>query len=125
MDWNRAETFGDLVDLAVAAFGDKVALRDEHRALTYRQFAGEIERIAAALVSYGLRPGARVAILSQNRVEVPVLLGLCRYGFVPVPLNWLRPRIWGRCCRTASPQPSSWRNVTRESQRNCPMPASA
>ncbi|HEM7850526.1 AMP-binding protein [Burkholderia multivorans] len=91
MDWNRAETFGDLVDLAVAAFGDKVALRDEYRALTYQEFAGEIERIAAALFSYGLRPGARVAVLSQNRVEVPVLLGLCRYGFVPVPLNWRLP----------------------------------
>lgn len=88
MDWNRARTFGDLVDLAVSAYGDKVAFRDERRELTYRDFADEIARIGAVLLGYGLQPGARIAILSQNRVEVPVLLGLCRFGFIPVPLNW-------------------------------------
>lgn len=92
MDWNKAETFGDLVDLAVAAYGDKAAFRDDHRELTYKGFASEIDRIASSLISQGVCPGDRVAILSQNRVEVPVLLGLCRYGFVPVPLNWRLPR---------------------------------
>lgn len=91
MDWNRASTFGDLVDLAVSAYGDKVAFRDERRELTYRHYADEIARIGSALLAYGLQPGARVAILAQNRVEVPVLLGLCRFGFVPVPLNWRLP----------------------------------
>lgn len=91
MDWDRASTFGDLVDLAVCAYGDKVAFRDERRELTYRHYADEIARVGSMLLAYGLRPGARVAILSQNRVEIPVLLGLCRFGFIPVPLNWRLP----------------------------------
>ncbi|CAN7799862.1 AMP-binding protein [Paraburkholderia hospita] len=91
MDWSKASTFGDLVDLAAAAFGDKVAFRDPRRELSFRGFSEEIGRVTSALLSFGLRPGARVAILSQNRVEVPVLLGLCRAGFIPVPLNWRLP----------------------------------
>nr|WP_315400964.1 AMP-binding protein [uncultured Duganella sp.] len=91
MDWNRANTFGDLVDLAVTAYGSKDALRDQRRTLTYQGYADEIAQIASVLSSMGVRCGDRVAILSQNRVEVPVLLGLSRYGFVPVPLNWRLP----------------------------------
>lgn len=88
MDWNQARTFGDLVDLAVTAYGSKDALRDQHRTLSYEAYAAEIAQIASVLSAQGVRCGNRIAILSQNRVELPVLLGLCRYGFVPVPLNW-------------------------------------
>lgn len=91
IDWNRATSFGDLVDQAAATFGDKVALKDLRGELSFRDFAAEIDFLCAALISRGLGPGARIAILSQNRIEVPVLLGLCRAGFIPVPLNWRLP----------------------------------
>lgn len=91
MDWSNATTFGDMVDLAVETFGDKVAFRDTRRELSFRGFANEIASVATALFSYGLRPGDRIAILAQNRIEVPVLLGLCRAGLIPVPLNWRMP----------------------------------
>ncbi|OEC34423.1 Acyl-CoA synthetase (AMP-forming)/AMP-acid ligase II [Pseudomonas cuatrocienegasensis] len=91
MDWSRATTFGDMVDQAVEAFGDKVAFRDSQRELSFRGFADEIAALAGALLAQGVRPGERIAILAQNRIEVPVLLGLCRAGFIPVPLNWRLP----------------------------------
>ena len=49
----------------------------------------EVESVAGGLSErFGVRPGDRVALLTPNRMEVPVLvLALLRLGAVVVPLN--------------------------------------
>jgi acyl-CoA synthetase (AMP-forming)/AMP-acid ligase II len=62
---------------------------DGTRRVSYGQARREAERIAAAFVGAGLRPGARVAFLAKNCLEYPLLFyGASRAGVVPVPLNY-------------------------------------
>ncbi|RZQ65137.1 AMP-dependent synthetase/ligase [Amycolatopsis suaedae] len=53
--------------------GDRIALRDKHRGLwretSWRRYAERVAHVAAGLRSLGVRPGARVAIHSENRPE--------------------------------------------------------
>lgn len=88
MDWDKVSTVADLIRQAAAQYGARLAFRDEHRALTFQAYEAEIDALAAGLAGHGVRKGDRVAILSRNRVDVAVLLGLCAAGLVPVPLNW-------------------------------------
>jgi acyl-CoA synthetase (AMP-forming)/AMP-acid ligase II len=69
---------------------------DGTRRISYGQARREAERIAAAFVGAGLRPGARVAFLAKNCLELPLLFyGASQAGVVPVPLNYrLAPPEW-------------------------------
>jgi len=57
--------------------------------LSYGELVARVEALAGALhARFGVRSGDRVAILSPNRLEIPVLvLALLRLGAVVVPLN--------------------------------------
>jgi long-chain acyl-CoA synthetase len=57
--------------------------------LSYGDLVARVEQLAGALYrDFGVRRGDRVAVLSPNRLEVPVLvLALLRLGAVVVPLN--------------------------------------
>jgi long-chain acyl-CoA synthetase len=57
--------------------------------LSYAELSVRAECLAAYLhVDLGVRPGDRVAILTPNRLEVPILvLALLRLGAIVVPLN--------------------------------------
>src|SRR5450631_2707209 len=57
--------------------------------LCYAELVERVEALAGGLSErLGVRPGARVALLAPNRLEVPVLvLALLRLGAVVVPLN--------------------------------------
>src|SRR5439155_141920 len=57
--------------------------------LSYGELVARVEAVAGALhARCGVRSGDRVAILSPNRLEIPVLvLALLRLGAVVVPLN--------------------------------------
>ena len=48
---------------------DKLAARDSHRSLTYRQWEERANRPANALLGLGLCKGDRVAILAYNCIE--------------------------------------------------------
>jgi fatty-acyl-CoA synthase len=54
------------LDRAVRIFGDRTAVIDGERELTYAEFGAEVRRLAGALVELGLRPGDRVAVLAPN-----------------------------------------------------------
>jgi long-chain acyl-CoA synthetase len=77
----------------LAAQGDRPALtfyrgKTLDARLTYRELGASVAALAAALHGGGVRPGDRVAVLSPNRLEIPVLvLALLRLGAVVVPLN--------------------------------------
>ncbi|MEA2999421.1 MAG: fatty-acyl-CoA synthase [Sphingomonadales bacterium] len=77
-------------DLAPAA----VAMEElaTGRILTYAELDDRVGRAAALLLSRGVAPGDRVAILCRNRIAFFELLFACaRTGAILVPLNWRMP----------------------------------
>jgi len=77
-----------------AAHGDRAALtfyrgKAREGRLSYAELVTQVEAVAGGLSDqFGVTPGDRVALLTPNRMEVPVLvLALLRLGAVVVPLN--------------------------------------
>lgn len=84
----RREHLGHLIDAPVKLHPDRVALIGARTTITYAQLDERSDRVAAALVRRGVRPGDRVALLWGNHVEyVQTFLGVLRAGGVAVPLN--------------------------------------
>src|ERR1700734_1047948 len=83
-----------LFENAVAAWGDRTAVRCEARRQTYRELDAAGGNFAEHLASPGLAPGGRLAVFMQNSLLYPaVLMGAFRGGYVAVPINAkLHPR---------------------------------
>lgn len=85
---------GEAAEWTAARYGDKTAFRiwrkDHYDELTYRQFREQVDAIAQWLMAWGLKPGDRVAILSENRPEWAVTyFAIHRAGGVAVPVDRL------------------------------------
>jgi long-chain acyl-CoA synthetase len=73
---------------------DRVAVRVDDAAMTYRALDEASARVAGLLRERGLKPGDRVGIMMPNVAEVPVVYyGILRAGGVVVPMN---PLLKGR-----------------------------
>jgi len=87
------DTLLDLLDDAVARFGDQpaFAIRQEDgttRGSTYRQFEQQTRAAAFRLRSLGLEPGDRILTWSASAPELPATyFGAIRAGVVIVPLD--------------------------------------
>ncbi|SCF11063.1 Acyl transferase domain-containing protein [Micromonospora haikouensis] len=69
-------------------FGDRVAFRDDRRAVRYAELAARTARLAGHLAAAGVGRGERVAFCLGNRVEtVETWLAVTRAAAVGVPLN--------------------------------------
>ncbi|NOY46506.1 MAG: o-succinylbenzoate--CoA ligase [Deltaproteobacteria bacterium] len=69
--------------------GDREAVVDGDRRLTYRDLNRRVNRSARALQALGVKPGDRVGLLAYNRVEfVEVIFAAAKLGAILVPLNW-------------------------------------
>jgi acyl-CoA synthetase (AMP-forming)/AMP-acid ligase II len=80
---------GALVEHWRRATPDREAVRFGQRSWTWAQFAGRVERNAAAQVAAGLRPGDRVAVWdSSSPVHLETMLACLRAGTVLVPVNF-------------------------------------
>jgi acyl-CoA synthetase (AMP-forming)/AMP-acid ligase II len=84
-----ASPLNDLLRVGLDVAPDEVAIVSSHRALSWR----ELERLCSALAGgyrgIGLEPGARVASLMPNRVDLVVHYLACfKSGLVPTPLNY-------------------------------------
>ncbi|MGK5673445.1 SDR family NAD(P)-dependent oxidoreductase [Micromonospora sp. URMC 106] len=78
----------DLLAAHAARFGDKVAFRDDRRAVGYADLAARTRRLAGHLAASGVGRGDRVAFCLGNRVEtVETWLAVTRAAAVGVPLN--------------------------------------
>ena len=66
------------------------------RSFTYSEASKQINRLANALTSAGLKKGDRVALLSKNSIQYMYMFYAgARSGVVPVPLNYrLAPGEW-------------------------------
>jgi acyl-CoA synthetase len=82
----RDETLYDLAAARAGTTPNKIAVRDSYRAVSFSELVDLADRIAADLMSAGLRAGDRVAAWMSNRVEIaPLLLACSRQGFVLCP----------------------------------------
>lgn len=80
--------FADLVRETAERYGDRRALVDGDRVLTWAELDESVDRTARGLAAAGLVPGYRVVLMTANSVEfVTSYLGGLRAGLVVVPLN--------------------------------------
>jgi len=80
---------GEKLKANAERFPDKLAVKDEFRSLTFKEFNERSCRLANGLHALGLKKGDRLAIVSQNRVEWMELYAACaKSGIVAVPINW-------------------------------------
>src|SRR5262245_37837837 len=81
-------TITALLELRAAAHPDRILARDESRALTNRDALDGAARRAGSLAAAGVGRGDRVALLSENRLEIVELWLACAWlGAVLVPIN--------------------------------------
>ncbi len=72
--------------------GDRRALTDPARSLSYRALLKESQNFAAGLAAAGVRQEARIALMIYDTVEFAVAFwGAIRAGVVPIPVNTLLP----------------------------------
>ncbi len=80
-----AGLFGARARLAPAA----IALEDGARTWTYGELDARTRRLAGALAARGVGHGARIALLSENRLEyLEVFLAAARLGAIVACQNW-------------------------------------
>jgi acyl-CoA synthetase (AMP-forming)/AMP-acid ligase II len=93
-----------LSENAVAAWGDRTAVRCGARRQSYRELNAAAAAFAGHLASLGLAPGDRVAVFMQNGLLYPaVLMGAFCGGYVAVPINAkLHPREVGYLVENAA-----------------------
>lgn len=83
-----ADTVGGVVREKAKRNGDDVAVMHREREATYRQLDERSNRVANALMEYGVGPGDRVAVNLTNRLEyLDIWFGISKTGAVMVPLN--------------------------------------
>ncbi len=69
--------------------GDREALVDGARRLTYRGLNSRVNRLSRYFQSIGLRQGDRCAMLAYNCLEyIEVIFAAAKLGLILVPLNW-------------------------------------
>ena len=79
------ETFDDLLRARAETFGDRVAVVDGDRRVTFRQLYDRAARLAAGLHGLGLRRGDRIVVQLPNTAEFyDVIFALFRLGALPV-----------------------------------------
>ena len=84
------ETIGQALDLAVAQWGDEIALISppQNIAWTFRELARRADDLAAGLLALGLEPGDRIGIWSPNCAEWTLTqFAAARAGLILVTIN--------------------------------------
>jgi long-chain acyl-CoA synthetase len=81
-------TLADPIEHARACFGERVAVIDGERNISYAELSDRCRRLAGGLASLGVKRGDRVALLSANGHRyLEAFFGLPAAGVVLVPLN--------------------------------------
>ncbi|RYY45029.1 MAG: long-chain fatty acid--CoA ligase [Sphingomonadales bacterium] len=83
----------------------RAALSDASRTLDYAALLGSADRIAADLQARGVTRGARIAILSENRIEYTLVQIACaKLGAIVACQNWrLAPAELSHCLALVDP----------------------
>jgi acyl-CoA synthetase (AMP-forming)/AMP-acid ligase II len=79
---------GKLLRRSARYWPDHEAVVDSRQRITYAQLEARTNRLASGLLNLGLEPGAHVAILAMNRVElVEAEVAFYKAAMVKVPIN--------------------------------------
>jgi fatty-acyl-CoA synthase len=85
MKWH----FADVLETVAALVPDQPALVSDHRVRSWRAYEDRASRLAKALVSSGLEPGAKVAIYARNSSEfLEAQFAVFKARAVPVNVNY-------------------------------------
>ncbi|PWA13112.1 o-succinylbenzoate--CoA ligase [Pueribacillus theae] len=80
LDWKRR---------AIKYYPDKIAVIDEEKRFTYKEFGERVDRLSIALYEAGIRQGDHVAVMLPNtHYMLESFYGICQLGAVMVPLNY-------------------------------------
>lgn len=70
----------------------RLAYRDDHRALSFGELDERVRRFAAGLQQQRIQPEQRILLVMQDNIDLPVaFLGALFAGVIPVPVNTLLP----------------------------------
>jgi acyl-CoA synthetase (AMP-forming)/AMP-acid ligase II len=108
MDWSAIAVWGDVARRNAVVRPDKIAFSGARGQVSFQVSFGaanaRMNRLNAALRSFGLGKGDRVAVLARNRSEYFEVLGVAKSGLIAVPLNWrLSPRELGHVIAECRP----------------------
>ena len=79
---------GDIATRAAAMFGDRAAIIDGARSLSFRDLDAQANRFGSALLGAGLARGAVVAVMARNCAEMlTAYLGCAKAGLICAPVN--------------------------------------
>ena len=77
-----------LLDNATRKYANRIALEDDKRSFSYKDFINRVDQFGQALLASGLRPGETIACLTNNSIElVEFDAAAARFGFVRTMLN--------------------------------------
>ena len=84
----KPRTIGALLDVQAARIGSQPFLRFDGSDTTYEHMAATTIKLANALLSAGVQPGDKLAIMAGNRPEfLQAWFATTRIGVVEVPVN--------------------------------------
>ncbi|MCH4826281.1 class I adenylate-forming enzyme family protein [Planococcus halocryophilus] len=88
------ETLGQLAVKSAHAYPGKIAVKDDNRSFTYKEFLARANSLAAYFHEAGFKKGDRIGILMSNRIEhIELDIAVSLAGLVKVPLNYrLHPK---------------------------------
>ena len=73
---------------ASATYGDRIAITDGKRNVTFRELPGLAQQTAEILVGLGVKPGDRVMVIAENCFEIlQLLIGCSWLNAILVPIN--------------------------------------
>lgn len=80
---------GEIVEVNAKKYGDKLALKEKDRKLTFGELNLRTNRLANALTSMGLKKGDKVSCVLENSIEiVELFLAAAKTGIVINPINF-------------------------------------
>lgn len=78
----------DFLDRAVEQYGEKVAIIDDVKRLTYKQLNARVNQLSRGLMELGIEKGDKVAYLAPNTTEMlEGFYGVYGAGGIMTPLN--------------------------------------
>jgi len=85
---DRPKNVVELLQNTVRKYPGKVGFMEGARRLTFKEFDGIVDRIAAGLTKHGIKRGDHVALLLGIQMEFPLsFFALMKLGAIVVPLN--------------------------------------
>jgi len=101
-----SSSVGHLFHSVAAAYPHRIAINDQDQAFTYAEQDRRSNCLANYLLSRGMQPNDRVAVLTRNRHEYfDLLLAAAKIGVIVAALNWrlMRPEL-EHCIQLVSPK---------------------